>query len=252
MKKLLIPACLSLMLFGSAAICPADVVLNYTISDASGMASHQKSDSLTGPIGTPVAGGVEYDFAFGPFSNNNWNWSIGSSTVSLILFGPQSGPTGAKLFLSGSTSAKPFTVTYMGPNRTKSDQVEINFSATFSPLAPPLTRSAGLAGDITSMNPRLTVNPTMVATSTGSGNFGTVMFDSTIGPKLEPKAVMGLTGDINFTWNKNLQINGDTVTFSQAYVLVSAVPEPASVVLTVSGAFLGAGAWLFSRRQATA
>jgi hypothetical protein len=59
--------------------------------------------------------------------------------------------------------------------------------------------------------------------------------------------VMGLTGDINFTWNKNLQVNGDTVTFRQTYVLANAVPEPASVVLTVCGAFMGGAAWLFSR-----
>src|SRR5262249_62062167 len=98
--------------------------------------------------------------------------------------------------------------------------------ATFRPRAPPRGDTAGLSGDITPMTPRLTADPAMVATATGSGTFGTVDFDSTIGPKPEPLAVGSLQGVINFTWNRNLQINGDTVTFSRAYVAANPVPEP--------------------------
>ena len=218
MKKLLIAGFVSLMLLGNAATCLADITLSYTISDGSGMMGHSVSATESSPIGTPVAGGTEYDFSFGPVANANWNWLIGfgTSNVSLIEFGPQDAPTGAKLFLSGSTSAKPFTVTYKGPDRRFSDQVEVKFSATFSPLAAPLSNTAGLFADINSTNAKLTANPSMIATATGSGNFGTVTLDSTIGPKAESKAVSSLQGDINFTWNNKLQINGDSVTFTQA------------------------------------
>ena len=143
---------------------------------------------------------------------------------------------------------------YSGPDRTKNfgDQVEINFSATFSPLAAPLNKTAGLFGDIKSLNPRLTADPSMVATATGSGAFGTVTFDSTIGPKKETMAVSSLQSDIKFTWNKQLQASGDTVTFSQAYVATS-VPEPSTLVLALSGAIFSFGAWLVRRkRRATA
>ena len=121
-------ACCSSRLAGT---CPADIVLNYTISDGSGMMSHQKSDSLTGPIGTVVPGGVEYDFAFGGLGNNNWNWRIGQSTVSLILFGPQADPDrGEALSQREDDSAKPFTVIYNGPRPgLKSDQVEVEFQS---------------------------------------------------------------------------------------------------------------------------
>jgi hypothetical protein len=250
MKKSLLSSLLTLLVFGNVATCLADVTLSYSISDTSNMFGHDSSATETSPIGTAVPGGVEYDFAFGAFGNKNWNWSIGRSKVSLILFGPQDDPTGAKLFLSGTTNDKPLSVTYSGPDRRNNfgDQVEINFSATFSPLAAPLSKTAGLFGNIKSMNPRLTADPSMLATATGSGGFGTVSFDSTIGAIPETLAVSSLQGDIKFTWNKQLQVNGDTVTFSQAFVAVS-VPEPSSVVLAAFGAFFVVGAWLVHRKR---
>jgi hypothetical protein len=247
MKRLLVPGFLSLMFFANVARCPADVILSYTISDQTNNAGHQVSDTEASPIGTAVAGGIEYDFAFGALGNKNWNWRIGQSMVSLILYGPQDDPTGAKLFLSGATSNRPFTVTYNGPDRRFSNNVEIKFGAQFSPIAGPLSRTAGLYGDITSMNPRLSANPTMVPTTTGSGNFGPVNFDSTVGPVAEPMAVSSMQGDITFAWNQNLQVNGDTVTFSQAYVAVA--PEPSSFVLAVCGGFFGLGVRLLRRRR---
>jgi hypothetical protein len=248
MKNLCMAVLLSLAILGGGATCPADVTLSYTISDGTNDPTHQRSGTETSPIGTIVPGGIEYDFAFGPVGNNNWNWNVRGSTVSLILYGPQDGPTGAKLFLSGSTSDRPFTVRYNGPDRRSSDRVQITFGATFSPLAAPLVVTAGLSGDITSMNPRLTADPSMVATATGSGTFGTVDFDSTVGPKPEPLAVGSLQGVINFTWNRNLQINGDTVTFSQAYVAATPVPEPSGFVVAACGSLLGLVAYLLRRR----
>jgi len=130
--------------------------------------------------------------------------------------------------------------------------VEINFSATFSPLAAPLAKTAGLFGDTNALNTKLTADPSMLATAAGSGAFGTVTFDSTIGPKKETLAVSSLQGDIKFTWNKQLQASGNTVTFSQAYVAVS-VPEPSSFVLALSGALFSLCAWLVRHnRHATA
>jgi hypothetical protein len=240
-----------LTVFGSATTCLADITLSYTISDGSNAQGHSVSATENSPIGTPVAGGTEYDFSFGPVANANWNWLVGfgTSNVSLIEYGPQDDPTGARLFLSGSTSAKPFTVTYKGPDRRFSDQVQITFSATFSPLSAPLANTAGLDGNINSLNPKLTVNPSMVATATGSGNFGTVNFGSTLGPKAESMGVNSLQGVINFTWNNKLQINGDSVTFTQAYVQTASVPEPSSFVLAACAVIFGLGAWLRSRRR---
>jgi hypothetical protein len=102
------------------------------------------------------------------------------------------------------------------------------------------------------MNARLSADPSMVATATGSGNFGTVTLDSMIGPRNEPMGVSSLQGDMTFTWNKNLQVNGDSVTFSQIYVATNAVPEPTSLVHATMAAFLGLGSWLLYQRRARA
>ena len=87
----------------------------------------------------------------------------------------------------------------------------------------------------------------MVATTKGSGNFETISFDSTLGPKPEPMGVTSLMGDINFTWNKNLQVNGDTVTFSQGIRFCELDPgavHPRSAAMRA--AVLALGLWFHS------
>ncbi len=249
MRKLRSSAILSVILFGNIANCPADVTLSYTIDDGAGIASHRVSRTETRAIGTPVPGGVEYNFAFGAIGNDNGNRLIGEPTASLILYGPSDAVTGALLFLSGKTSALPFTVICDVVDRIRPGDVEFNFSATIGPIEAPLSRSAAFYGEFRSSNPSVSVEPSMVPTAIGSGGSRPVAFDFKIGPILEPLTISGLRGESDFVSNRKLHIDSGAVYLSPIYPASAAVPEPSSLLVAVCGASLGIGAWIICRRR---
>jgi hypothetical protein len=254
MKRLLVPAILAVMLVGNPARCTADIVLSYTISDGSGDPSHQVSAEETSPIGTPfrqgALEGTEYDFAFGPVTNNNWNWSAGKGQIELRWFGNNFHAGSVEMYLTGADKS-PFTVTFLGPNNSKSDFVDIDFSARFSPI-PVAAGYAALRGEI--RGKKLVAAPAMAATAMGAGKIGTVGFNSAIGPRFFPwpSYATGLDGNINFAWN-TFAGKGDTVSFNHAMVGVSgANPEPSSIVMAIIGGLFALGVWSARYRRRVA
>ncbi len=229
----------------TAARAPGGVTLSYDFNDGQGGLAHHKSDSTNNPTATAIAGGTEYVFAFGNITNGaNWNWAIrGGGQIVLDVFA-----NGATLKLVGPKSDKPLVINYNGPDRRFSDQVVLDFKATFDKISAPLIATASFAGDLASMNgynPNGSA-PTMDAYSNGSGKF-TTLDNGDTKSKAEPKDVTSLEGVINLKWNTNISANGDTFTVTTATVMV-ATPEPATFIGGVF-AVLGVLGWRRANRK---